>query len=182
MQPLNFYMNGTLFQLSNKAKFLGLAFDQRLTQKAHILLLNMKCLIALNIMKMLNKRNQGPTTRKLLNIRSKLDYWSIAYSSAPDRFLQALNPVQNTCLRIALRASPNISVSSLHCLTGIIPLPYRRRMLAANFYIHITSTLPPNHHSLLERLLILRFDKKDTKFMSEFFSRRLSEVYNKNVA
>ena len=88
-----------------------------------------------------------PTSRKLLNIyialiRPKLGYGSIIYSSASDQLLQVLDPIQNTCLRLALRAFPTTPTSSLHSLSGIQPLSYRRLTLAANFYTHAISKLP----------------------------------------
>lgn len=54
-------------------------------------------------------------------------------------------------LRIVLKAFPTTLVSSLYSLTGIPPFPYRRRLLAADFYIHATSKLPqlPQYVNLL---------------------------------
>jgi ribonuclease HI len=144
---LNLHLNGTPIKITTEAKFLGLTFDRRLTWKTHILTLKKNCLTSLNILKVLNNKRFGPTTAKLLNIykiliRSKLDYGSSVYNSAADRLLRALEPVQNAGLRLALRAFPTSPVSSLQSLTGIPPLAYRRKLLAANHSIHSLSKLP----------------------------------------
>lgn len=108
--------------ISNEAKFLGLTYDQRLTWKADIPGLRKKCLFTLNILKTVNNKYHGPSSRKLLNVyetlvRSKLHYGSTVYSSAPDQFLQTLDPVQKTCLRIVLPTSFTTPTSSLPTIT-----------------------------------------------------------------
>lgn len=47
---------------------ISLTFDQRLTLKLHVTELKKKCLLTINIMKMLNNKRYGPSSNKLLNI------------------------------------------------------------------------------------------------------------------
>lgn len=64
---------------------------------------------------------------------------SIVYSAASTRLLQALDPVQNVALRLALRAFPITPIQSLHAVTGVLPLIYRRKTFETNFHIHAIS-------------------------------------------
>ena len=95
---------------------------------------------------MLNNKYYGPNSQKLLTIyktliRSKLDYGSIVYASASDRLLQALEPVQNASLHLALGAFPTTPTRSLQALTGIPPLSYRRKVLKINYTINCITKL-----------------------------------------
>lgn len=87
-----------------------------------------------------------PHLGKLLNVykilvRSKLDYGLTVYSSVSNRLLQTLYPVLNTYLRLALRAFLTTPTSSLHAITGIPPLQYRRKILCNNYSIYFLSEL-----------------------------------------
>jgi len=153
---LNLYLNGKPIERTTDAKFLGVTFDQRLTWKPHILELKKKCLRTLNILKMLNNKQYGPSSHKLLNIykilvRSKLDYGSSIHASASQRLLQLLEPIQNTCIKLALRAFPTTPINSLQALSGISPLPFRRKCLTANHAIHSLSKLPNSPYLQLSK-------------------------------
>ena len=61
----NLYLNGTLIQEVTKAKFLDRIIDHRLTRRPHILQLKKRCILAINILNMLNNRHHGLTSSKL---------------------------------------------------------------------------------------------------------------------
>jgi ribonuclease HI len=94
-----------------------------------------------NLLKLLNNRNYGPPSAKLLNtykvmIRSKIDYGSVVYNSASRNVLSTLETVQNACLRLILRAFPTTPISSLQALTGTPSLQLRRSILSAKYAIN----------------------------------------------
>ena len=62
-----------------EAKFIGLTFDHRLTWRPHILQPRKRCLLALNILKMVKNSHHGPISGQLITIyrtliRSKINY------------------------------------------------------------------------------------------------------------
>lgn len=57
-------------------------------------------------------------------IRSKIDYGAQIYDSAGPSLLKRLDIVQNTALRIALRALSSTPIYLLEAEAGIIPLGY----------------------------------------------------------
>lgn len=70
-------------------------------------------------------------------IQSKLDYGAVAYSSASQSFLNSLNTIQHTALRLACGAfwtTPSISILSD---LGEKLLSYRRQRLLASYHIRI---------------------------------------------
>lgn len=118
---------------TNEIKFLGMIFDRTLTWRSHITYLKTSCSKVLNLMKTLANHDWGADTTTLLNIyksmiRSRLDYGSTIYSTASKTQLERLNPIQNTAIRIATGAFRTSPSHSLCCLSGELPLPYRRNL------------------------------------------------------
>ena len=109
---------------------------------------------------MLNNKQYGPSSYTLSGIyksliRSRLEYGSTVFLSASASLLNKLEPVQNTCPRLILRAFPTSPISSLQAITGIPPLSLRRSFLAINYAIRSISkrnmtTLPQAHNRLLK--------------------------------
>ena len=74
----------------------------------------------MNLLKILSAKNWGAKQRIIANtykacIQPKIDYGSVAYSSASKTLLKKLDPILNTSMRIALgayRTSPATSILS----------------------------------------------------------------------
>ena len=80
-------------------------------------------------------------------IRSKIDHGSSLYASAFPRLLNSLEPVQNACLRLALKTFPTTPLSSLQSSTGSPLLSHRRNLFTINHAIHSPSKLPNMPHT-----------------------------------
>ena len=121
------------------AKFLGITFDQRLKWEHHIKNLKEDCKRRLNLLRCVSHLSFGADRAVALRlycaiIRSKLDYGCTAYTSAKERTLQKLEPVQNDALRLATGAFKSSPVMSLRADSGIPPLAIRREQLMLQYY------------------------------------------------
>ena len=72
-------------------------------------------------------------------VRSKLDYGSIVYGSAPKSYIKMLDPVQNQALRICLGAFRTSPKESLEVEADILPLHLRREKLALQYVLKLKS-------------------------------------------
>jgi hypothetical protein len=100
---------GTNIPVVKETKFLGLVFDSKLSFIPHVQYLKDKCLKAMNLLRVVAHTNWGADSATLLklyrsHIRSKLDYGCVVYGSARKSYLNALNTIQNSALRICLGA------------------------------------------------------------------------------
>jgi len=144
-QPtISLRLNNILLKIFDEATFLGLKFDHKLSWKPHILDLKKRVLLSTNLLKMLRNRTFGPTAATLIKtyktlIRSKIDYDCIVYNSASTHVLSQLDPIQNSCLQIVLRAFPTSPTLNLQALTGIPPLAVRRKMMSTNYALNVLS-------------------------------------------
>ena len=139
-------MRNEILPYSEKAKFLGLTFDAKLTWTTHILSLKNDCQKLLNIMKMLTSLSYGATQEALLKIyrmyiRSKLDYGSLIYASGKTRDLASLDVVNNEALRIATGAFKSTPVESLYVLAEEMPPHQRREYLSMRYYLKLKASL-----------------------------------------
>ena len=78
------FLDKTPLKVVPEAKFLGLIFDNKLSFIPHIKQLKVKCLKALDLLKIVSNSNWGGGEETLLHlyrslINSKLDYGSIVY-------------------------------------------------------------------------------------------------------
>ncbi|GFU33749.1 probable RNA-directed DNA polymerase from transposon X-element [Trichonephila clavipes] len=132
----------------SEVRFLGVIFDSNLTFLPHVLYLRKKCERSLNILKVLSNTLWGADRVSLLRvyqalILSRLDYGCVVYGSARASVLKRLDTVHHSALRIcsgAFRASP---VTSLYVVCHQPPLELRRKILSANYFIHVMSV--PSH-------------------------------------
>jgi len=111
-------LNGTLIPVVQQTIFLGVIFDNKLTFLSHIRYLKEECLKALNLLRVVAHTSWGADQQTLLHlyrslVRSKLDYGSVVYGSAPESYLRILDPIQNHALRLCLGASRTSPSSSL---------------------------------------------------------------------
>jgi len=110
--------NGKHIPVVEETKFLGLVFDRKLTFVPHLRYLRIKCLKALNLLRVVAHTSWGGDQQTLLYlyrslIRSKLDYGCIVYGSTRNSYLKMLEPIQNHALRLCLGAFRTSPASSL---------------------------------------------------------------------
>lgn len=129
-------------------KVLGVTFDSHLTWKPHIIALKTTCVKILSLLKTLANHNWGADCKTLIHIyqnliRSRIDYGSVAYSTASNSLLHTIDVIQNNALRIILGAYRTTPVDSLHCLAGELPLNLRRQQMTLTYALTIRAF--PNH-------------------------------------
>jgi len=101
------FLNNQQLTVASEVKFLGIIFDRKLSFLPHIKYLKSKCLKSLNLLQVIVHNNWGADQCTLFTlyhfiIRSKLDYGSIIYNSASVSYVQQLNPVTTSALRLCL--------------------------------------------------------------------------------
>ena len=122
----------------------------------------MKCLKALNLLKVLSYTSWGADRTTLLHlyrflIRSKLDYRSIVYGSARKSYLQMLDTIHNQELRLALGAFRTSPVSSPNVEADKPSLWLHREKLSLQYAIRLAAnpafevTFPPQFQEYYER-------------------------------
>jgi ribonuclease HI len=141
-------LNNIPIKVKREATFLGITFDQKLSFAPHIKSLKNKCLRALNILRVLGHTDWGADKEILLKlyrtlVRSKLDYGSIIYGSAPKYILKMLDPIHHQGLRIALGAFRTSPVKSLYVEAKEPSLSHQRLKLSMNYFLKLKS-LPEN--------------------------------------
>ena len=151
LQEPNLLIGRTPIKVATQAKFLGVTFDQKCSFLPHVRDLKKKCQKALNILRVVGHTDWGADRSTLLKlyrtvIRSKLDYGSIVYGSAPKHILHLLDPIHHQGLRIALGAFRTSPVQSLYAEANEPSLHHRRIKLSINYYLKLKSlTQNPAH-------------------------------------
>lgn len=145
---LHLKLHGSSLQSTQTIQFLGVKFDRKLTWKEHFDYLKQKCAAGINLMKVLSHHYWGASTDSLLNIyrsivRSRLDYGSIAFTTARKSYIKTIDRIQHKCLRLALGAFPTTPIESLQCIANEPPLSLRREQLSL-IYATTISTTPNN--------------------------------------
>ena len=138
-------LNGKKINVVREARFLGVIFDQKLSFFPHLKALKVKCMKALDIIKVVANQDWGADKSVLLNlyrslIRSKLDYGCIVYDSARASYLKMLNTIHHQGLRLALGAFRTSPVESLYVEAGELPLEQRRIKLSLQYITKLKST------------------------------------------
>lgn len=135
---------GKYLDYSKEAKFLGMIFDHNLSWQNHIDNLVKRCQKDINLMKLISGPSFGADKKTLIQfytalIRSKIDYGSQAYASAPKTHLKKLNTIQATALRIATGAYKGTQNFSLETECNIQPLSKRRDELQLKYWARSNS-------------------------------------------
>lgn len=145
----NITLNNQPIRCSPTHKFLGITLDSSLTWKPHIDQLKKSCIRTLDLFKKLAHSSWGSDSVTLLRLyimllKPKLDYGAEAYSSAAITYLNSIDTIQNTAIRIATGAFRTSPVVSLHAKASIPPRYYAREQKLLNFYlrIHVNPTHP----------------------------------------
>ena len=158
-------LNGTPIPVVDQIKFLGLIFDKKLSFVPHLQFLRKKCMKALNLLRVVSHTRWGSDEQTLLHlyrslIRSKLDYGAVIYGSARKSYLQILEPIQNQALRLCLGAFRTSPVTSLHVEANEMPLDLRRRKLASEYCLRVSSTVNnPARSCIFSKQFTKIFDK-----------------------
>ena len=158
-------LNGTPIPVVDQTKFLGLIFDKKLTFVPHLQYLRKKCMKALNLLRVVAHSRWGSDENTLLHlyrslIRSKLDYSTVVYGSARKSYLHMLEPIQNQALRLSLGAFRTSPATSLHIEANEMTLDLRRRKLASQYCLKVSSTVTnPARSCIFNKRFIKFFDK-----------------------
>jgi len=81
----------------------------------------------------------GTDEKTLLHLYCALDYGSVVYGSACKAYLHMLEPIENHALCLCLGAFQTSPVSRLHVEANDMPLELRRRRLAAQYCLKVSS-------------------------------------------
>lgn len=149
-KTLELFLDGQKLDILNEVKILGVTFDSKLLWTSHLCKVRNECNKRINILKTLASKNWGADQEIIIKtynalIQSKIDYGCIVYSSARNRRLQTLSPVQNTGARLATGAFRTSPTESILSEANILPLEYRRKKLCLNYALHTMST--PNNYA-----------------------------------
>jgi len=117
--------------VENKAKFLGLIFDSKLTWNQHVSYIVDKCKKRLNLLRAVSGNKWGASKKTLLLIyrsliRSVIEYGSIAYDSMGEVNKRKLDSIQSQALRIVCGAVRGTATAALQVDAGEPPLQIRR--------------------------------------------------------
>ena len=158
-KTINFYKrkktknkNSTKLQLYGKKlksykeiKFLGITFDQKLTFRKHVEIINKEIQGKLHNIYKLKTKNYGPTPKTILHlyktfIRSKFEYGNIAMITSSDSIIFKWEKIQNSICRYALQIPRCIQISKLRALCNITSIKERVKHLANNWFLKATTT------------------------------------------
>jgi ribonuclease HI len=130
-------------EIVNQHRYLGMILDApHLTWKYHINQLKTKVLTKMNILSSVSHQHWGADRVLLLRlykslVRSVLDYGCIFYDSSCKSNLKTLDPVQNSCLRIAIGARKTSPVLSLEVEADIPPLDIHRKTIIMKYHTRL---------------------------------------------
>ena len=139
---------------------------------------------ALNLLRVVAHSRWGSDENTLLHlyrslIRSKLDYGAVVYGSARKSYLCMLEPVQNQALRLCLGAFRTSPATSLHVEANEMPLDLRRRKLASQYSLKVSSNVTnPASSCIFNQQFIKFFDKhpKQIRPLGSRVSADLSDI------
>lgn len=131
----NIKLGNVNFPYKEEVKYLGVILDKKLNWKSFIEYIKVKCMKAINFLKVITRTWWGANTETCLlfyksYIRSILDYGSVLYGAASNASLKQLEVTQNKALRICLGAMPSTPIEPLRVEALETPLELRREFLA----------------------------------------------------
>jgi len=125
--PPTFKSNKLTVSNKDSIKILGITFDKKLLWIPHLKLIKKETSQRTNIIKILAHTTWGSKSKLLIQlhkalIRSKLEYGAEVYQSAKNRVLKTIDPIHNTCLRLAIGAFKSSPVESIYIIASEPPL------------------------------------------------------------
>lgn len=150
MYNLDIMLKNTLIKQETSHRLLGVILDRKLLFKEHIMNLKGRVTRNNNVLRHLSGTSYGSDRKVLLRINnalniSILDYGQIIYSQSCETNLKTLNVIQNSSIRMAIRAFRTTPVESLLVEAGQLPLRLRRLKALANYGSHVARD---KHHPL----------------------------------
>ena len=139
LPPLLSYNDQIIIYVKDQ-RLLGIYFDaSRLTWKARTNYLAPDCCRRLDIMKAIASITYGASFAVLrnfyaANIRSKLGYCALAFSSASSTHLRSLASLENSCLHLMLGARKTTPIISLEVEGMIPPLDMDYNLQRTNYF------------------------------------------------
>ncbi|KAJ8726286.1 hypothetical protein PYW07_000984 [Mythimna separata] len=136
--PIDINIDGQSIPIKDKARFLGVTLDSRLTGVDHIKNTVKRCERSVSVLKALAGVWWGahPCTLKLIYnalARSALDYCSFLLEPCNKNALKQLSSIQSKCLRIVIGAMKSSPINALQVECSEPPLHLRRQYLADRF-------------------------------------------------
>lgn len=124
---VDLFLNGNKLQVENKARFLGLIMDSKLSWNDHFNNIVDRCRKTLNLMRMLSGSAWGADKNTLLIIfktliLSKITYGAAAYVNASKYQINKLEVLQNSAMRIACGSISGTLISAMQVECGLPPI------------------------------------------------------------
>ena len=138
-------INGESVKVENKAKFLGIIFDSKLSWNDHVNYIVDKCKKRLNLLRAISGNKWGANKKTLLMIyrsliRSILDYGAVALDSMSESNKKKLDVIQMQALRIASGAICGTANSAIQVDMGEPLLQLRRLQQQLQYAAKVKST------------------------------------------
>lgn len=147
-------IKGDQLSVSSEHKFLGTTLDSKLTFIPHIKYVKMKCLKAMNVLKLLSRTTWGSDRKCLLKLYkslvwSRLDYASIIYHSATPSALKILDPVHHLGIRLATGAFRTSPIQSLYVESNQWSLHLQRSYSSFIYFIKVRANIKHPSYSTI---------------------------------
>ena len=186
-------INGHVLRVDNKAKFLGIIFDSRLTWTHHVDYVVEKCKKRINLLRAVSGNNWGANKKTLLVlyrslIRSVLDYGDIALDSMSQQNKQRLDSVQAQALRVICGAVRGTATAALQVDTGEPPLQLRRLQHQLQYAIKVKCMDNHPAKSVFQPHWTTRIKKYDSHSVpiynkvNEFMTQQVSSVQQNSTS
>ena len=162
--------------------------DNKLNWNAHFKHIKDKCSKDLNLLKMLSSTTWGSDYQTIIKIyktiiRSKIDYGCFIYNSARRSYISTLDPLQNTCLRLALGAFRTSPIPSLTYLSGTTTLETRRLLLLIKYSVNLWFKPQLNLHQIYftPNITVADFDRTNCTIPPNILFFKFSRDHNFNL-
>lgn len=119
-------------------RYLGVILDQKLSWIPHFKYVKQNCTQRVNVLKYLSNQGWGADRVSLMKvfksfICTKINYASVAYSSARKSSFQIIDVIFNKCLRIVSGAFHTSPIKSIFCEAGELPTHIRRDIILSKY-------------------------------------------------
>ena len=133
-------MNGEMLERVSHMKYLGVTLDECLTFDNHISKIHAKAVNQLGILREARHFLDHKTSLLLCQslILPQLSFCDIVYETTTQSNMKKLQQIQNSALRVILKANKRTSIKSMHDSLKISSLEQRRKLnTAVDCYTHV---------------------------------------------